>query len=91
MSDKNSITEIPWFAGQRGSGRADVFTVLSPHGWQAHHHYHQSQKSQSYGHHWSLRWVLPDNVVFLLRGAVVKYPHRTFRCFFFVLANMVFY
>lgn len=47
-----------FFSGQCGPGRADVLIVLSPHGWQAHHHHDQSQKSQSHGHHWSFRWVL---------------------------------
>lgn len=49
-----------FFTGQCGPGRADVLIVLSPHGWQAHHHHDQSQKSQSHGHHWSFRWVLTE-------------------------------
>lgn len=52
------------FIGQCGPGGADVLIVLSPNGWQAHHHHDQSQESQSHGHYWSFRLVL--TMLFLL-------------------------
>lgn len=44
--------------GQCGLGRTDVLTVLSPHGWKAHHYHDQGQESKSHGHHRSFRWAL---------------------------------
>lgn len=65
-----SYKNVPWqdtnikfnmfVLGQRGSWRADVLAVLSPHRWQTYHHHNQSEKSQSHGHHRSLRLVLMD-------------------------------
>lgn len=37
--------------------------MLSPNGRQADHHHHQSQKSQSHGHHRSFRWALSSSAV----------------------------
>lgn len=44
--------------GQCWLGRTNVLTLLSPHGWKAHHHHDQGQESKSHGHHRSLRRVL---------------------------------
>lgn len=42
--------------GQRGSGRADVFPVLSSNGWQADYYHYKSKEFKGNGHNRSIRW-----------------------------------
>lgn len=47
-------------AGEEGSGRADVDSVLLAQGGPPHCHYHQRSESQGHGHHW-IFWQVPCN------------------------------